>query len=173
MRNKLVMLVAALVLSAGGRDLAQSPSGNKKSPAPTSGYTISLAASEAYQLGAPIKITITVKNVGENEIYWRAETSNTAYKAFDVLLTKDGREVGTTAFHRRIKGKQLPDDPQEVERGGSVVTPMPPGASFDLTIDLATLYKVTAPGLYSVAVSRTEEETGTVTHSNKITLKIQ
>jgi hypothetical protein len=86
---------------------------------------------------------------------------------------KGGREVRTTAFRYWIKGKQLPEGysssgKQKFDRNSCVA----PGSSFDLPIDLA-LYKITTPGVYSVAVSRPQEETGTVTHSNNVTFEIE
>jgi hypothetical protein len=168
----LCMLIAAFLFFATGGSEQSPSSGAKASPTPA--YTIRVSpASDVFRLGSPINVTITVKNVSDKEIYWRAEANNTAYKAFDILLTRNGREVDTTPFHRKVKGKQVPEDPRGAESGSSIVSPIEPGKSFSFTIDVTILYKITTPGEYTLTVSRVEGESDTVICSNKVTLKIK
>jgi hypothetical protein len=52
------------------------------------------------------------------------------YTAFAVMLTKNGTEVETTVFDRKITSRQRPGDPQEVQAGSSISLPHPPGKMF-------------------------------------------
>jgi hypothetical protein len=97
---------------------------------------------------------------------------DTAYKAFRVHLMKDSHEVTTTFFHRKITNRRLPDDPSQVEAGGSVVSSVPRGKSFTLMFDLTRLYEITEPGMYTFDVSRTEPDNKTTIRSNTLTLHL-
>jgi hypothetical protein len=46
------------------------------------------------------------------------------------MLTKNGTEVETTVFDRKITSRQRPGDPQEVQAGSSISLPHPPGKMF-------------------------------------------
>ena len=141
-------------------------------PQSNPGYSISVASlPEPSRLGSPINIVITV-TVGDKEIYWRAQKSGTAYRAFHFLLTKDGREVETTTFHRRITGRERPEDPPGDFGGGSIVSSVAPGKSFTFTIDLTKVYMITDPGTYALDVSRIEEDNKTIVRAKPVTLTI-
>jgi len=92
---------------------------------PNPGYTISVAqpASDV-QLGSPINITITIKNISSADVFWRADAPDTKYMAFRFLLSRDGSEVETTFFHRKLTGRQRPSDPLEVWSGSSILAPL-------------------------------------------------
>jgi hypothetical protein len=83
------------------------------------------------RLGSPaIKVTVTVKNISDREIYLetvRTGNVSAGYMDFNYLLMKDGHEVETTFFHRKITGRQRPNDPQEVWGGSFILLPHPPG----------------------------------------------
>ena len=141
------------------------------------GYTISVAVPPGpFRLGAPIDVTITAVNVSGKDLYWDSATgvnSELPYKLFRVLLTKDGREVETTVFHRRIIGRRRPGDPPpEVESSGTILLPRPPGKLFDITINLKRLYEITEPGRYMLVVSRFDDYTKETVQSNTVTLTI-
>jgi hypothetical protein len=136
-------------------------------------YSIAIASSpQPIQLNSAIIVTITVTNTSKSDIYWRAESHNTAFRAFRFSLTQDSHETETTAFHRMITGKQRPEDPPEVEGGSSIVAPIGPGKTVTFTVDLKQLYNITQPGLYTLDVTRTEENNKTVVRSNTLTLNI-
>jgi len=125
------------------------------------------------KLGSPINFTVTVTNISDKEIYWESDRGkDTVYKAFAVLLMKGGHEVETTFFHRKITGRQRTDDSQEVETGSSISLPHPPGKMFVMTIDLERLYEIREPGVYTLDVSRFDEDSKTTVRSNFLTLKI-
>jgi hypothetical protein len=125
------------------------------------------------RLGTSINVTVTVTNISGKEIYWESERGkDSVYKAFVVLLKKDGREVGTTFFQRKISGRQRQDDPAEVDSGSSISLPHPPGKMFAMTIDLKRLYEITEPGLYTLDVSRFDDYSKTIVRSKTLTLKI-
>jgi len=125
------------------------------------------------RLGSPINITVTVTNISGKEIYWSSDIGkDTVYKAFGILLKKDGREVETTFFHRKITGRQRPDDPPEAEGGSSIALPHPPGKMFVMTIDLTRLYEIKGAGLYTLGVSRFDEYSKTTVRSKTLTLNI-
>jgi hypothetical protein len=92
--------------------------------------------------------------------------------AFRFLLSKDGREVETTFFHRKLTGKQRPGDPSEVWSGSSIFAPLAAGATFTESVDLKHLYEITAPGQYKLDISRIAEDGKTVVHGNSVTLNI-
>lgn len=147
---------------------------NESSRSPRPGYSVTVAAPTGpIRVALPIDITITVTNIGTHDIWWQAEAGDTAYKAFNVLLTKNGREVGTTFLQRKLTGRLRDSDPPGVVGGSSIVSAVAPGKSFMLTINLQRLYKITEPGLYTLQVSRYDEVTKTHVHSNALNLKIE
>jgi len=132
------------------------------------------APASPIRLGGALTINVTVTNVSAKEIYWVFDRGkNTTYKVFSVLLMKDGKEVETTFFHRKLTGRQRPDDSVEVENGSTMpFGPYPPGKMFVITIELKRLYEITEPGDYTVCVSRFDEYSKTTVPSNSVTLKI-
>jgi hypothetical protein len=88
------------------------------------------------------------------------------------MLKKDGREVETTLFHRKITGRQREGDPKEIDEGGTVLIAYPPGIMFTSKIDLRRLYEIIEPGQYTLEISRIAEDNKTVVHSNTVTLNI-
>jgi hypothetical protein len=73
-------------------------------------------------------VSVKVTNVSGKEIYWQADRgSDTVYGALAILLTKNGSEVETTVFDRKITGRQPTSDPREVQPGSSIFTPPPSG----------------------------------------------
>ena len=125
-------------------------------------------------LDSPINIIdITVTNVSGKEIWWQWDRYKDAtYKAFTFLLTKGGHEVETTFFHRKVNNRQRADDPQEVASGSLFPVTYPPGKMFTITIDLKRLYEIKEPGVYTLYVSRLDENSKTTVHSNTLSLKI-
>jgi hypothetical protein len=125
------------------------------------------------RLDSPIKVNITVTNDNGKEIWWQWYRAKDAeYKAFTFLLTKGGHEVETTFFHRKVSNRQRADDPQEVASGSLFPVTYPPGKMFTVTIDLKRLYEIKEPGVYTLYVSRLDENSKTTVRSNPLTLKI-
>ncbi len=146
---------------------------NQKAASSDPGFTIAVARpADPIHLGSPINITVTVKNITNSDIYWSSDRPDTVYRAFGILLTKNGREVETTFFHRKITGRNRPGDPNEVESGSSLLAPLPPGKMFVMTIDLNRLYEVKEAGEYTLDVRRVANDDKTVVHANTVTLKI-
>ena len=119
-------ILAGSVLLIGLRCFGQT------SPAPQPVFSISVAPPAGpIHLGLPINITVTVTNVSSEEIDWRSDrSSDTVYRAFTVMLTKNGSEVETTVFDRKITGRHRTSDPREVQPGSSISLPHPPGKMF-------------------------------------------
>lgn len=167
---------ASVVVLSGICCFAQASPGaaTKETTSPGPGFTITVTPpADSVHVDSPINVTVTVKNVTNSDIYWSSDRGpNTIYKTFRVLLTKDGREAETTFFHRRITGRNRPDDPLEVESGSSILAPFPPGTMFVMTIDLKRLYEIREPGEYKLDVSRFEDDNKTFVHGNIVTLKI-
>lgn len=140
------------------------------------GYTISVAVPPGpFRLPAPIDVTITAINVSGKDLYWHSATgmnSELPYKLFRVLLTKDGREVETTVFHRKITGRQRPGEPADVESSRTILLARPPGKMFEITINLKRLYEITEPGRYMLVASRFDDYTKETVQSNTVTLTI-
>lgn len=128
--------------------------------------------SRPLQLGAPLVIAVTVKNISGHEIYWAYDRSDTTYKAFRVLLKKDGREVDTTAFHRKITGRQRPDDPQEVASSSTIALPLAADESFTWNLDLTKLYDIKSPGKYNLDICRPDTYSHTTVCARPMTLTI-
>jgi len=125
------------------------------------------------RLGSPINVTVTMTNIGGEEIYLASDKGPKAkYMGLTFLLMKSGREIETTVLHRKISGRQRPDDPEEVEHGSSIVLSYPPGTIFARTIDLKQLYQITQPGLYTLDVSRFDDYSKTIVRSKTLTLNI-
>ncbi len=125
------------------------------------------------RLGSPINVTVTVDNITGKDIYLASERGvNGSFVDYRFLLTKDGREVPTTFFHRKITGRQRPDDPSEVYSGSSILLSHPPGRMFTMIIDLTRLYEITEPGSYVVSVSRFDEYSKTAVRSKPVALVV-
>jgi hypothetical protein len=119
----------------------------KSSTEVSPGYSITVTPPAGpFRLGSPINLTVTARNISDNDVYWESEFPDTAYRAFTVLLTNDSGEVETTFLHRRVRSKQRLGDPPEVEHGGSILSSIAPGKSLKFTIDLTRLYQITKPG---------------------------
>jgi hypothetical protein len=166
-----VVLVPLLGLCCFGQTSSNAAANRSTTVDP--GYSIMVAPpADPIRLGSPINVTVTVKNISEREIYWRSEFSDTAYRAFSVLLMKNGSEVETTSFGRKVRGQQRPGDPPDVEGGGSILSSVAPGKSFSLTLDLKRLYEITEPGLYTLDVSRMEDGNAANVRAKTLTLKV-
>ena len=115
-------------------------------------------------LRSPINVTITVTNITDKEIWCsHGRDKDSVYRAFAVLLMKDGREVETTIFDRKITDRLRPDDPPvDPGFGSSISLPHPPGKMFVMTIDLTKLYEITEPGTYTLNVRRIEDDNKTI-----------
>jgi hypothetical protein len=137
-------------------------------------FSIAVAAPDGpIKLDLPILVTVTVTNISGKDAAWPSERGQDGkFKDFRYLLMKDGREVETTVFHRRITGRQRPDDPQEVETGSTILLLHPAGVMFIFKIDLKRLYEIKEPGVYTMEASLSDESTKTTIHSNNLTLKI-
>ncbi|HLJ29313.1 MAG TPA: hypothetical protein VKY85_21580 [Candidatus Angelobacter sp.] len=112
-----------------------------------------------------IDVKITVQNISGKPISWVADFGDTAYKAFHFSLKKDGHEVETTFFHRKITGKHRSGDPAEVSGGSAIVSSLAPEESVVQTVDLKHLYQITEPGSYTLEVSRYDDESSTMVRS--------
>jgi hypothetical protein len=171
-----VSLFSIVVLLPGRCCQAQMPPNTvTEKPASSSpGFTINVAPpSDRIQLKAPIMVTVTVTNISGQDFDWASDRGpNGPYKEFGYLLTKDGREIETTFFHRKLTGRQRADDPQEVESGSSILIPHPPGVMFVFKIDLKRLYEIKEPGVYTLDVRRFVDYSKTTVRSNSLTLKI-
>jgi len=155
------------------------PLPSSQSSSSQSGLSITLSPpADPITLAAPIEIVITVKNTSNKEIlweadhYWDVERYNPAYTGFHVLLTKDGHEPETTFLHRASRGTPGPGDPHILLNGSAFFSPIEPGKSFTLKMDLQRLYRIMEPGEYILEVSRYEPGSKTWVRSNKLTLKI-
>ncbi len=137
-------------------------------------FTITVTpASGRMRLKEPLEVTVTLTNVSSGEIYLASSRgADSKYKVFHFSLTKNGKEVETTFFHRKITGRQRSDDPSEVEQDSSIVLSHPPGIVFEMTIDLTKLYQITEPGTYKLVVSRFDEYSKTTVQSAPVTEKI-
>ena len=128
--------------------------------------------SGSFHVGKPIEVQVTVKNISGKEINWAYHRTDIAYKAFQVRLTQSGHEVETTFFHRKITGRQRPDDPQEVASGSIILLPLAADASFTWTLDLTKLYKIESPGKYDLDICRYDDYSKTNVCSKSVTLTI-
>lgn len=171
-------LFVIAVLLSGSRSFAQtSPNTATKQPPLSSVLSIAVDPPPSpIRLGSPvINVTVTVKNISDKEIYLetvRTGNVSAGYMDFNYLLMKDGREIETTFFHRKITGRNRPDDPQEVWSGSFIVLPHPPGVIYRMLIDLRRLYEIKEPGVYTLEVSRFDEDSKRKVRSNTLTLKI-
>jgi hypothetical protein len=86
---------------------------------------------------------------------------------------KNGHEVETSLFHRRITNTERPSDPQGApEVRDSIVTAIEPGKSITFTADLMKLYEITEPGTYTLDVSRLEEDNKTIVRAKPVTFSV-
>jgi hypothetical protein len=125
-------------------------------------------------LSGPIDVVITVTNNTNHDIYWVSDRGpDGQYTAFTYDLERNGHEVPTTFFHRKITGKQRPSDPNEVYASSSILLPHPPGTMFKVTINLKRLYHISEPGKYTLQVSRYDQATKTTVRANTLSLNVE
>jgi hypothetical protein len=168
-------LLGTVVLLFGPCCFGQTPAGvaAKRAPQPNAAYSIVVEAPPGpVTLASPINIIVKVTNISGKEAGWRSESPDTAYRNFRYSLTRNGREVATTFYHRKITGRQRPDDPLEVASGSSITSMVLPGESFSFTIDLKKLYQITEPGTYTLDVSRFDDSSVPPLRAKTLTLDI-
>jgi hypothetical protein len=151
--------------------------GGGSSASTEAGYVITLTQpTNGFSLDSPIQVTMTIKNITNRDIFWRASRgtdNDTWYADFRFLLTKDGKEAETTFFHRVISGRQRPNDPVSIWSGSTMLVPKPPGTIFVITVDLKHLYQITEPGQYTLEISRLADDNKTIVHSNTVSLSVK
>jgi len=174
MRVIISFLGAALFLAelSLGQTSPKTAGPSPQSPSPA--FVIALdGPAPPVHLDSPINVNITVTNVSGKAIWWEWDRHQDAgYKAFAFLLTKGNQEMETTFLHRKLSGRNRADDPVEVETGSPFPVSYPPGKMFTITIDLKRLYEIKEPGVYTLYVSRLDENSKTTVHSNTLSLKI-
>jgi hypothetical protein len=167
---------AVFALVVGIACFAQAPQGSSSATPATPTFSIKISAPpDPIKLAGPIEISILVTNISNHDIPWETYHFGVGpgYRAFRVLLTKDGREVGTTLSNRQISGRLRPDDPPPPSLGGKTMLVLfAAGQSFTSKIDLTHLYEITEPGEYILVLSRNDEATKSTVYSNTLTLKI-
>ena len=148
--------------------------GPKPSSPPPAVFSIMLnGPTEPIRMGTPVNVKVTLMNVSGKDIYLAFERgSNTAYRAFSYSFVKGGRESETTLFHRQLTAKLRHDDAAPPLGSSSIVLSYPPGPIFTATIDLSRLYEIKEPGQYTLVVSRFDEDSKTMVHSNSLNLKM-
>jgi hypothetical protein len=170
------LLLAAVVLLLGRSSFGQTTANPAKEKPASSTPEISITVdppAAPIRVESPVVVTVTVTNISGKEIYLESTRSqHAAYRDFAYLLLKDGHEVETTFFHRKITGRNRPDDPQEVWSGSTILLPHPPGTIYVMKIDLKRLYEIRDPGVYTVEVSRFDEASKTMVRSKAVALKI-
>lgn len=179
---KWTKIVGALGLLVGFCCLAAfaSPAGaSQPSSHSAARFSIVLTGPSApVPLNWPVNVKWSVTNTTSHAIGWQvllSTSKDAGYRGFGYLLEKDGHEVATTFFNRRISGRVRPDDPPLSSadlRGDTVLVPRPPGKIFEMGIDLKRLYKITEPGTYTFQVSRYDEVSKTIVKSNKVTIAV-
>ena len=164
MRNA---VVAVLVLTVGMSCSAQRFSG-KARPAVEPGnlgelgrpnYTITLTPpSGPTSLQSPLLIEMYYTNITNADIYMNVVICSTCVGQ-RIMLTKDGKEVDTSAFQRLSTGRGLPSDASSFppSHGNSRTLRYPPGVFWKVNLDLRKLYIISEPGEYKVTATRTEE----------------
>ena len=178
---KRLSLLLPVILLAGSYCAGQASSSGPATTQTVDGNSPSLSISIAaptspVHLGSPLNITATMKNIGAKRIYWDIfRGKDSPYMVFRIKLMKDGHEVETTFFHRKLLGQQRPGDPLEVESGSAFASHLDPGESYATTIDLTRLYEITKPGVYTLDVSFDNDynDNKTWVHGKPVTLKIE
>ena len=174
--KRAVFVIAVLI--SGQFSFAQTSPDSATKQAPPISSEVSITVDpppSPIRLASLINVKVTVTNITDKEIYLetvRSPNGMAAYMDFAYLLMKDGREVETTFFHRKITGRQRPDDPDGVWAGSFIVLPHPPGLIYQMTIDLKRLYEIKEPGVYTLEVSRFDQNHKTKVSSNTLNLKI-
>jgi hypothetical protein len=165
----ILLLITMFTWSLGGAHAQTARAQHSKDAC----FTISLATPPDRQnVGGPVDIQATVKNTSGKEIYWSYAKTDTVYQAFRVQLERDGKQVETTTFHRRILGQQRVGDSQVVEDGDSIALPVAAQATMTWTLDLSKLYQITEPGTYLVSASRDDECSKARVQSNRLSFQV-
>lgn len=169
-------LTFGLVLVSVNRCTRSQGNAATQESASTPGFSIVIAAPDSpFRITGPVSVTITVTNDTNHVILWESDFTTdpqSACAAFRYNLERNGREVETTFFHRKISGRQRPDDPNEVYSPSSILLPHAPGRMSEMRIDLKRLYQINELGDYTLQVGRYDAATKTTVRSNKLTLEI-
>jgi hypothetical protein len=152
---------------------------NKAMPAIMSqrtNYTITITPPDsALSLNSPLLIEMYYTNITSSDIYMNITLCKNCTPQ-KILLTKDGKEVEPTAFHRMSTGRGVPSDFKDnrPDTISSHAQRYHPGVFWRFNIDLRKLYNITDPGQYTVTASRTEDspDGNVVVSSNTVTLNI-
>jgi hypothetical protein len=155
MKRRFLLLPLLAVFACLGQANGAAPE-TEKDGAPLS-ITLSVAK-DSFEVGAPIEVTITLTNTGKTDVVWESERPDPAYRNFWFSLkVKDVADIPTTAYHRKIRGKQFPEDPIAVQSGSSQFATLAAGHSVNFVIDLTKLYQLELPGTYTLVVGRDNE----------------
>jgi hypothetical protein len=100
------------------------------------------ADKEAYALGGQIEITAVLRN-SSTAASWVDEPDERNYYVVE-LYGPGGNAVPKSAYYQRIQKGVTP---------GSGMTPFAAGATFETRIDLARLFDLPGPGVYTVQLS--------------------
>jgi hypothetical protein len=171
-------IMAAIALCFGLSCSAQ-PCPGKAIPAVSGqkpNYTITFTPSSGpLSLKSPLVVDMYYTNIASSCIYMQVAICRTCVSEF-VILTKDGKEVETTPFHRVSTRRALPGDTKQYpgQEIAFSTDRYPPGVFWKVNLDLRKLYKITEPGRYTLTASRKDRsQDGEITvNSNTITFDI-
>jgi hypothetical protein len=140
-------------------------------------YTITITPpSGPLSLNSPLLVEVYYTNTTTSSIYLNIMVCKTCTPEHFVL-TKDSKEVETTAFQKMSTGRGQASDLKDLHPGAANgrVARFPPGVFWKFNLDLRKLYNITEPGQYKLSASRTEETNdgkAVVVKSNTVTLDI-
>ena len=178
---KWTKIVGALGLLVGFCCLApmQAKAADQSPSRPAPAFSIVLTGpASPVPLNWPVRVTWTATNTSDRDVHWAFQWSTSkdaGFLLFSYLLEKDGHEVETTFFNRKMSGRVRPDDPDlDVAdlRRDTVLLPVPPGKMFEMAIDLKRLYEITEPGVYTFKVIRYDDVSKTTVRSNTVAITI-
>jgi hypothetical protein len=145
-------------------------------PSAKEAHALSLTATaskDKFAIGDPMLVTVTLTNTSDKDVVWQSERPDSAYRNFLFSLkTDDNPDLPSTAYHRRIRGKQLPDDPIHVDSGSWAFATLSPGQSVQFAVDLKRIFEFKNPGTFKLVVTRVDELNKITIHSKPIEIEV-
>jgi hypothetical protein len=146
-------------------------------PASVTRPTVSIglrAPQSTIKSGAPLNLEITLKNISDQVIHVDEDVSSKGELTYTVIVhDRDQNEAPSTRYNRTLRGKVAPGDPISIIQTSSIAVTLQPGKNLVDKLDVADLYDLSRPGLYSVWVERVDPVTHQMVMSNKISVTVE
>jgi len=164
----------AVVLVAGMRMALLAQVGTA-TPAVKPAYSLTVRAAQSeVQVGKPINVDITLTNISEKALSIAFERGgHNEFIYLIVVADQQGVEAPYTPYFRAVMGRRRePGDPDTDTGFSTRLLTVQPSKSVTTQTDITLLYRLEAPGTYTVRVERFDKSSGIRVKSNTVDLTV-